>query len=125
MKKVYIASPYSVGDPETNVRRQIDAADELINAGFYPYLPLLSHYQHIIHPHDYETWVRLDNAWVSSCDALLRLPGESKGADDEVMLAFKWGLPIYHSVEDLVKYYPLYPNSKYWFPVETTVEPES
>jgi len=29
MKKIYIASPYSVGDPSANVRRQIDAGEEL------------------------------------------------------------------------------------------------
>ena len=65
MKKVYIASTYSIGDPEANVRCQIDAGEELINAGFYPYLPLLSHYQNLIHPHNYETWVRLDKPWLA------------------------------------------------------------
>lgn len=103
MLKIYIASSYSLGDPEANVRLQIDAGEELIQAGFYPYLPLLSHYQHLIHPHSYETWVRLDNSWVASCDALLRLPGESKGADEEVALAFKLGIPVYYSVEDLIE----------------------
>ena len=122
MKKVYVASPYTQGDPEANVRRQIDAGEELINAGFIPYLPLLSHYQHIVHPHDYETWCRLDNAWVKSCNALLRLPGESKGADDEVMLAFKLGIPVYHSIEDLIKYFPLLPNSYRQNVVETEAE---
>jgi hypothetical protein len=103
MKKVYIASPYSIGDPSVNVRRQIDAAEELINAGFYPYLPLLSHFQHEVHPHDYETWVRLDDAWIPACDALLRLPGESKGADREVALALKLGIPVYYSIGELVE----------------------
>lgn len=102
MKKIYVASQYSIGDPEANVLRQIDAGEDLINAGFIPYLPLLSHYQHIIHPHDYETWTRLDNSWVACCDALLRLPGESKGADEEVFLAIDLGIPVYYSIEDLI-----------------------
>jgi hypothetical protein len=48
VKRIYIASPFTIGNPDTNVRRQIDAGEELINAGFYPYLPLLSHYQHLL-----------------------------------------------------------------------------
>jgi len=32
VKKVYVASQYSVGDPLANVRRQIDAGEEIINA---------------------------------------------------------------------------------------------
>lgn len=122
MKKIYIASSYSIGNPEANVRRQIDAGEELINAGFIPYLPLLSHYQHIIHPHSYETWVRLDNSWVKSCNALLRLPGESKGADEEVALAIELGIPVYHSIENLIKYFPLYPTRDWGKVVETEVE---
>lgn len=106
MKKIYVASSYSLGDPAANVRRQIDAGEELINAGFYPYLPLLSHYQHQIYPHSYETWTRLDDAWVSVCDALLRLPGESPGADREVELAEKLGIPVYYSISDLVSAAP-------------------
>ena len=103
LKKVYVASPYSIGDPLTNVRRQIDAGEELINAGFYPYLPLLSHYQHVVHPHSYETWCRLDDAWIPCVDALLRLPGESKGADREVALAEKLGIPVFYLVGELVE----------------------
>jgi hypothetical protein len=102
MKRVYIASPFTIGDPSVNVRRQIDAAEELINAGFYPYLPLLSHYQDIVFPHDYETWMRLTGVWLSVCNALLRLPGESPGADREVALALKLGIPVFYSIAELI-----------------------
>jgi hypothetical protein len=30
MKRIYIGSPYSLGDQEANVHRQIDAGEELI-----------------------------------------------------------------------------------------------
>ena len=103
MKRIYIASPFTIGDPAANVLRQIDAGEALINAGFYPYLPLLSHYHHIVHPHSYETWTRLDDAWLPSCHALLRLPGESKGADEEVALARELGIPVFYSVGELVE----------------------
>lgn len=102
MKRVYIASPYTNGDPFINVRRQIDAGEELIQAGFIPYLPLLSHYHHQIYPHSYETWCSLDLAWVEVCNALLRLLGKSKGADGEVERAFKLGIPVYYSIAELI-----------------------
>ena len=35
------------------------------------------------------------------CDAVLRLPGDSKGADQDVAIARERGLPVYYSVEDL------------------------
>ena len=79
--KVYIASPYTKGDVAENVKRQMDVADELMNHGFAPFAPLYSHFQHMAHPRPYEDWLEIDKVWVVACDVLLRLVGESKGAD--------------------------------------------
>lgn len=35
------------------------------------------------------------------CDAVLRIPGESRGADIECDLAREWGKPVYTSVNEL------------------------
>jgi hypothetical protein len=35
------------------------------------------------------------------CDAVLRLPGESKGADQDVKLARERGLEVYYRLEDV------------------------
>lgn len=35
------------------------------------------------------------------CDAVLRLPGESAGADQDVAIARSRGLPVYHDVADV------------------------
>jgi hypothetical protein len=35
------------------------------------------------------------------CDAVLRLPGESVGADNDVAIARERGLPVYHRLEDI------------------------
>lgn len=35
------------------------------------------------------------------CDAVLRLPGESTGADQDVRIARERGLPVYHRIEDI------------------------
>ena len=98
MKMVYIASPYTIGDMAQNVKRQIDAADELMNVGFCPIIPLLSHFQHMVHPRPYEDWMEIDKEKLRRCDVVLRLPGESKGADIEVALAHELGIPVFKSV---------------------------
>jgi hypothetical protein len=38
---------------------------------------------------------------LDKCDALLRLEGASKGADNDVKLAREKGLPVYFSVDDV------------------------
>lgn len=103
--KVYIASPYTKGDSAKNVRRQIDVVDDLMNRGFAPFAPLYSHFQHMVHPRSYEDWMEIDKFWVRDCHCVLRLGGESQGADIEVQEARKFGKPVFYTIEELVKYY--------------------
>lgn len=101
-KTVYIASAYTKGDTAINVKAQIDIADKLINYGFAPFCPLLSHFQHMAHPRPYLDWIKLDNLWVLKCDMVLRLPGESSGADAECQLARDNNIPVYHDIVLLI-----------------------
>ena len=101
--KVYIASPYTIGDTAVNVRRQIDVADIIMDMGLLPFAPLMSHFHHIIHPRSYENWLEWDFEWLASCDFVLRLSGESKGADMEVAKAIELGIPVVYSIEELYK----------------------
>ena len=105
MIKVYIASPYTLGDVAVNVKIQLDTADELMNKGFAPFAPLYSHFQHMAHPRPYEDWVKIDLEWVKVCDCLLRLDGERKGADGEVNYAKELGLPVFYSIDEMCRYY--------------------
>jgi hypothetical protein len=108
MKKVikpYIASPYSKGDVAINVKRQLDCANELMNLGFAPFVPLLSHFLHLANPRPYQDWINLDKAWVLVCDCVLRLPGESSGADGEVQLALDNNIKVFYSIDELKEYY--------------------
>jgi hypothetical protein len=57
----------------------------------------------MIFPHDYELWLEIDFAWVKKCDALIRLPGESSGADREVELARSLGIPVYFSIQEFLE----------------------
>jgi hypothetical protein len=101
MRKIYIAGPYSNGDKRMNVLNAIDCAEELVRRGFVPYIPHLSHFWDIIVSHPYEFWLKYDLEWLNMCDALLRMPGESGGADKEVKFAKEHNIPVYYSVEEM------------------------
>ena len=103
MKKVYIASPYTKGDVAMNVKRQMQVVDQLMDVGGYlPFAPLYSHFQHMMFPRPYEDWLELDLAWLESMDVLLRLDGESSGADREVERFKELGRPVVYSIDELL-----------------------
>ncbi len=95
MKYIYVAGPYTSGDPVVNTRKAIEAGELLRGMGFVPFIPHLSLFWHFVEPHDVAFWYEYDNAWVERCDGLVRLPGESKGADAEVKLAIELGMPVF------------------------------
>ena len=97
--KVYIAAPYTNGDTVRNVRRVIDFADSLVNCGLVPFVPHLTHFWHFVHPHGVEFWYKYDLEWLQNCDVLIRLSGESKGADTEVEVAKALGIPVVYSFD--------------------------
>jgi hypothetical protein len=99
---VYIASPYTVGDTAINVRRSLIVADRLVKLGYLPYPPLHTHFWHFLIPHPYKFWMDMDYEWILHCDCLLRLPGESHGADEEVGWAAMNNIPVYYSIDELV-----------------------
>lgn len=99
---VYVAGPYSKPDPCINTRDAIMAGEELLNRGFAPFVPHLTHFWHTMFPHNYETWLDLDRQWLKLSDAVLRLPGESKGADKEIADAKEWGIPVFYSINELI-----------------------
>ena len=101
MKKVFISSPYTIGDTAINVKIQLDMSDKLLTLNFIPYTPLLSHFQHMANPRPYEDWLKLDIEWLKVCDCVLRLPGKSSGADGEVELAKQLNIPIFYSIQEL------------------------
>jgi len=98
---VYIAGPYTKPDPVLNVRAHCMAAEQVRKMGLLPFVPLLSHLWHLVSPHDYDYWMEMDLEWVAQCDAVLRLPGESAGADSEVRMAKEMGKPVFYSVDEL------------------------
>ena len=104
MIAVYIASPYTKGDVAINVRESILVADKLLELGYLPFVPLFSHFWHFLSPKAYETWIAYDKSWVLKCDVVLRLPGESSGADGEVQIAKDNGMLVFYSIEELTNW---------------------
>jgi len=101
-KLVYIASPYTAGNQEENVLRQIKAANKIIDLGHIPVWPLSSHYLHLDQPRPYQEWLDIDIELLSRCDALVRLQGRSHGADMECKAA-SGNIPIFYSLNALDK----------------------
>lgn len=114
---ILIAGPYRSGtndDPalmEKNLRRLEEVALPLFRAGHIPMigewvaLPLLREagskkpgdaaYIEIAYP--------VAERLLTKCDAVLRLEGESKGADQDVQIAKERGLKVFYKLEDVLK----------------------
>jgi hypothetical protein len=113
---ILVAGPYRSGtndDPELmqqNLDRLETTALALFRAGHIPLigewlaLPLLKTagskkpgdeiYQEISYP--------IAHRLITKCDAILRIDGESKGADNDVKLARELGLMVYYKLEDII-----------------------
>lgn len=94
---VYISGPLtSSGYIPENVRQAVTAAHYVEWLGGVAYLPHLSVLEDFVDPYTPEQYMTRDLAWISKCDVLLRLPGESVGADREVEEAHRLGVPVVH-----------------------------
>jgi hypothetical protein len=111
---VYIASPYTKGDVAINVRSQMALFDELLSDEVVlPYIPLWSHFQHLLFPRPYQDWIAFDLAILPRFDALLRVDAEysgglltyrqseSSGADGEVKAFEALGRPVFYRKDAL------------------------
>lgn len=117
---ILIAGPYRSGtgdDPvlmQQNLDRLEAAALPLFRLGHIPMigewvaLPLLklagsqkpgdAAYEEILYP--------VAHRLLQNCDAVLRLPGASKGADEDVRIAREKGLPVYFALTEVPPAHP-------------------
>lgn len=102
---IYIASPYTLGNVEENVKISLRAANELFDNGFLAFSPLWIHYCDQLQSRTYEDWTRILDQYIMFCHAVYRLPGESKGADHEVKFAETLGIPVFYNIDDMKKYF--------------------
>lgn len=105
MIKVFISGPYTLGDTAINVKKAMNLCNDLMELGFAPYCPHLTHFLHINNPQPYEKWLELDIEYLKICDALIRISGKSSGADKEEDFAKNNKIPIFYNVSDLIKHF--------------------
>ena len=99
---IYIAGPLTTGNQIINTNLANQAAARLMRAGLAPFVPHNMILCELVSPGpSYEEWLDLCLTYLSRCDALLRLPGESPGADREVAFARGLGIPVFTREEDL------------------------
>lgn len=101
MKLVYVAGPYTTPDPVANTRKSILLADAMYmesDGELVPVIPHLSLVCDLVAPHSWEHWLAYDFKILSRCDCMLRIPGESPGADAEAEFAEMNGIPVFDSI---------------------------
>jgi len=102
-KLVYVAGPYTKGIWEYNLREVITAAERLFKEGYIPFIPhTMTTLWALLHPKGKEQWLEIDLEILSRCDVLLRIDGDSEGAEIEVDYAQDHDIPVYESVDELV-----------------------
>ena len=113
---ILIAGPYRSGtndDPELmseNLRKMEAAALPIFRAGHIPVigewfaLPLLKQ-AGSKYPGDEayeEISYSVSRRILAKCDAILRIDGASKGADEDVRIAGENGIKVYYKLEDII-----------------------
>ncbi len=109
---ILIAGPYrsgTGGDPELiaqNLARLEEVSGPIFRLGHVPMigewaaLPILRTLD-AAKAGDGDVMYETAHRLLQHCDAVLRLPGESSGADKDVEIAQERGLPVYRSLEEI------------------------
>ncbi len=103
--KVFISAPLTTGlrSPDENYKLAMRVAADLTVRGYGVECPhhswVLARDYAVDLPHD--RWMELSLEQLHGCDAMFRIPGESKGAKIEDDAAVGWAIPIFKEYPDL------------------------
>ncbi|KKN80422.1 hypothetical protein LCGC14_0330150 [marine sediment metagenome] len=101
--RVYIAGTMTNGGKGYDMKSITDAIKvyiKLIEMGFVPHCPQLTMFCDFVDPGriTHAQWLELDKNYIDDCDVVLRMPGESVGADIECayaisrVISISWGI---------------------------------
>lgn len=107
---IYVSGPLSAGNTWlTNIHWAGKVYIRLVEYGFAPICPHLHALGQLVDPSindlDYDVWMSVDFSIISACDAVLRMPGVSKGTDAEVTYALDNKIPVFIDIDAMVEYY--------------------
>lgn len=94
MTVVYLSGPMSQGDRSHNAFLFLRAHETLMDRGYAVINPGLTYFLPWAGTKPHAAWIAADLPIVERCDLVVRLPGESVGADMEVEHAKKHGIPV-------------------------------
>jgi hypothetical protein len=96
--RVYVAGPISSGLFE-GIHRGIEMGRQMFLDGLAPFIPHFDAFFFLPDGH-WNSYLEYDLEFVSVCDAVYRLKGESKGADLECRVATELGIPVFYESDD-------------------------
>ena len=98
--RVYIAGPiHGSGTQAKNMAFAMRAAARLQDEGCAVFIPNLwfpyEVFKETLEENNQEDWMQMDFAWLRQCHAMVRLPGESPGADREEDFCAQHSIPVF------------------------------
>lgn len=92
---LYVAAPYTKPEPVANTHSVCKVAMIVYEqTNWCPVVPHLSLLWHAVTPREEIHWYEYDLHLLRACKAIVRLPGFSIGADNEVVFAKEHGIEI-------------------------------
>lgn len=100
----YCAGPYTNPDPIANSHSAARVFFALRDHGIVPYVPHTDLMLHLVQPMPYRFWLDYCLDLVPRFDCVFRMPGFSKGADEEVALAESLGIPVFREYREVIRF---------------------
>ncbi len=114
MKLIYLAGPLFTNttndwQQRANIIKAFDAEKTILVESGGELVCYCPHYTWYIDSGDKhrDLWLKKDEFLVQKSDAVLRLEGESKGADLEVEAAQKLSKPVFYSIDELFEHFKI------------------
>lgn len=102
--RLYVSGPYraaTIEQRDRNIAYADEVARQLLLWGHSPFCPHTMTKDWENDPNlVVDDFLRCDCDWVAASDGIVRLPGDSKGADIEVQCAADNGKPVYYWPQD-------------------------